>query len=107
MSPTYGLRVLAAGTAISVCASILIGSRLSGGQLGNVIFSQLYLAFSYAVWVLVPLLTADCVSRERREGTLGLLFLTPLKVPDVVDSEISCRIGRDRMWPGSLSTVGH
>jgi len=26
----------------------------------------------------VPMLAADCVSRERREGTLGLLFLTPL-----------------------------
>ena len=37
-----------------------------------------------AIWVLVPMLTADCISRERREGTLGLLFLTPLKGTDVV-----------------------
>lgn len=29
-------------------------------------------------------LTADCVSREKREGTLGLLFLTPLRYRDVV-----------------------
>ncbi len=29
-------------------------------------------------------LTADCLSREKREGTLGLLFLTDLKGYDVV-----------------------
>ena len=37
-----------------------------------------------AIWVLVPLLVADCLSRERREGTLGLLFLTPLTANDIV-----------------------
>ena len=30
------------------------------------------------------LVTADCISRERREGTLGLLLLTELKSFDVV-----------------------
>ena len=29
-------------------------------------------------------LTADCLSEEKREGTLGLLFLTSLKGYDVV-----------------------
>src|SRR4030095_14966809 len=35
---------------------------------------------------LVPglFLTADCLSSEKREGTLGLLFLTDLKGQDVV-----------------------
>jgi ABC-type transport system involved in cytochrome c biogenesis permease component len=31
-----------------------------------------------------PLTTADCLSRERRDGTLGLLFLTDLQSYDVV-----------------------
>ena len=31
-----------------------------------------------------PFLTADCLSRERREGTLGFLFLTDLGGFDVV-----------------------
>ncbi|HQU46125.1 MAG TPA: hypothetical protein PK867_25150, partial [Pirellulales bacterium] len=30
------------------------------------------------------MLTADCISSERREGTLGLLFLTDLRGHDVV-----------------------
>lgn len=29
-------------------------------------------------------LTADCLSSEKREGTLGLLFLTPLRAQDIV-----------------------
>src|SRR5882724_6366533 len=33
--------------------------------------------------------TADCVSAERREGTLGLLFLTDLKGYDVVLGKLS------------------
>jgi ABC-type Na+ efflux pump permease subunit len=31
-----------------------------------------------SIWIFVPLLTADTISREQRDGTLGLLFLTPL-----------------------------
>jgi ABC-type transport system involved in multi-copper enzyme maturation permease subunit len=34
------------------------------------------------------MLTADCLSRERREGTLGLLFLTPLKGTDIVVAKV-------------------
>lgn len=37
-------------------------------------------------WALIagPVITADCLSEEKREGTLGLLFLTNLKGHDVV-----------------------
>lgn len=47
-------------------------------------FGLLNTALVIAIWLLVPLMTADCISRERREGTLGLLFLTPLKSWEVV-----------------------
>jgi len=36
------------------------------------------------------LITADCLSEEKREGTLGLLFLTDLKGYDVVARQILC-----------------
>jgi ABC-type transport system involved in multi-copper enzyme maturation permease subunit len=36
------------------------------------------------LWLLEPLGAADCISRERREGTLGMLFLTPLKPAHIV-----------------------
>src|SRR5947207_4102151 len=41
------------------------------------------LALGYCL-VAGRLFTADCLSREKREGTLGLLFLTDLKGYDVV-----------------------
>jgi hypothetical protein len=48
------------------------------------LFGRLHCALFCAIWVLVPMLTADCISRERREGTLGLLFMTSLKGRDIV-----------------------
>lgn len=56
------------------------GAKSAGGQL----FFLLNRMLSLALWVLVPLMTADCISRERREGTLPLLFLTPLRAYEIV-----------------------
>ena len=36
------------------------------------------------VLVIVSALSSDSISREKREGTLGLLFLTPLGSRDIV-----------------------
>lgn len=57
---------------------------VSGAQFGKRLFLALNGAVYYVIWVGVPLLTADAISREKREGTLGLLFLTPLNAWDVV-----------------------
>jgi len=46
--------------------------------LGGRLFSALNATLFLSIWIFVPLLTADTISREKREGTLGLLFLTPL-----------------------------
>src|SRR5437016_7565348 len=43
-------------------------------------FSSVAFAFSLLAG---PVVTADCLSEEKREGTLGLLFLTDLKGYDV------------------------
>ncbi|MGD1085960.1 MAG: ABC transporter permease subunit [Verrucomicrobiota bacterium] len=52
-----------------------------GGN-GHFIFNALsYLGFYYCIGMARN--TTDCVSREKREGTLGLLFLTDLKGYDV------------------------
>jgi ABC-type transport system involved in cytochrome c biogenesis permease component len=52
-----------------------IGQQLFNGISG---FGMLYAVLAG------PLATVDCLSRERREGTLGLLFLTDLGSADVV-----------------------
>ena len=51
---------------------------------GGVLFGNVNAALFVAIWVLVPLISADAISRERREGTLGLLFLTPLEPAGLV-----------------------
>ncbi|HEU5069062.1 MAG TPA: hypothetical protein VFV96_01465 [Verrucomicrobiae bacterium] len=80
---TYWLRVLGAGAVLGAAIFLTLGHRLRAED-GGRLFTALHGTLQLAIWVLVPLLTADCVSRERREGTLGLLFLTPLRAHDIV-----------------------
>src|ERR1043166_7386622 len=80
---TYYLRGLGAGALL--VASGLFGLQHSfGPTLGGLLFGNLHFTLFWAIWILVPLLTVDCLSRERREGTLGLLFLTRLHASDIV-----------------------
>ncbi len=80
---TYYLRVLGA-TALLVAFLIFLLDYGLQQNLGGRLFGTLHFTLFWAIWVLVPLLTADCISRERREGTLGLLFLTQLNARDIV-----------------------
>ena len=80
---TYYLRSLGAGALL--LASLLFGLEEGfDSNLGGKLFGYLHFTLFYAIWILVPLLAADCISRERREGTLGLLFMTGLGGPDIV-----------------------
>lgn len=51
---------------------------------GAQLLGKINAAIFTVLWFLVPLLSADAICRERREGTLGLLFLTPLRAVEVV-----------------------
>lgn len=80
----YWMRVT--GAAVLLLAMVLFTLNPFGfahGR-GGILFGNLNALVFLAVWIVVPLLTADCISRERREGTLGLLFLTPLKSHSIV-----------------------
>lgn len=56
---------------------------------GGETFGRLNLAVTLVLLVLVPAMVSDSLSREKREGTLGLLFLTPLRAVDVVLSKVA------------------
>jgi ABC-type transport system involved in multi-copper enzyme maturation permease subunit len=80
---TYALRVLGAAALLTVSLFFAMRAGLwpnSGGRL----FGWLNFTLFLFIWMIVPLIAADCISRERREGTIGLLFLTPLKARDIV-----------------------
>ena len=51
---------------------------------GTTLFGKLNLFIFAAIWLFVPLAAADAVSRERREGTLPLLYLTELRAFGIV-----------------------
>ncbi len=54
------------------------------GSLGNPVFTSLT-GYAFGLCMLAGVfLTADCLSEEKRDGTLGLLFLTDLRGYDVV-----------------------
>jgi len=60
------------------------GRWASLSQIGWRVFSALAVLGMIYSLLAGPLATVDCLSRERRDGTLGLLFLTDLRSYDVV-----------------------
>ncbi len=92
---TYWLRVLGGALVLAACAwgfavtNLLLQQLPAFASLGNPLggrglFIGLNRLMACLVWLIGPLLTADCLAREKRDGTLGLLFLTPLRAGDVV-----------------------
>ena len=92
---TYWLRVLGGALVLGGCAWGFAVTHALLRQLpgfaglpqptsGRGLFIGLNKWMACLVWLVGPLLTADCLSREKREGTLGLLFLTPLRPWDIV-----------------------
>jgi ABC-type transport system involved in cytochrome c biogenesis permease component len=82
---TYWLRFSVAGGLLVLASWFYLTSRRMGvTDLGRVLFYTLIGglgAYSLSVGVRT---TADCLSEEKREGTLGFLFLTNLKGYDIV-----------------------
>jgi len=77
------VRVRLAATVI--CAVAAIGSLVLGGNRSGAGLFHFLTAYAF-VFALVTgaLVAADCLSEEKRMGTLGLLFLTNLRGYDVV-----------------------
>src|SRR5438874_2123824 len=82
---THWIRLLAAAAGLGLGALVLLNMRAAPpAELGMDLFRVLAGAsYFYCLFVGV-FRTADCLSEEKREGTLGLLFLTDLKGYDIV-----------------------
>ena len=80
---TYWLRVLGAAIMLLATFALLLGNGYNFSE-GNRVFVLQHLFLFCTVWILVPFLVSDSISREKREGTIGLLFLTPLSARDIV-----------------------
>lgn len=83
---TYRIRLWTAVVAMaaSYCGLALTAMARGSTQVGSTLFT-VGTSYAFGLCLLAGVfLTADCLSEEKREGTLGLLFLTDLKGYDVV-----------------------
>src|SRR5262245_14091027 len=90
---SFWTRLIAAALAFFVFAGYMglfaMMQRLGGGNINGMwIFRILaWMGFLFAAFAGV-FLTSDALSEEKREGTLGLLFLTDLRGYDVVMGKV-------------------
>jgi ABC-type Na+ efflux pump permease subunit len=71
-------------------ALLLLGATIGGSVVpsGSFLLVGLHTFLIVMIFLIVPALTADCIARERRDGTLGLLFLTPLSANGIVAGKL-------------------
>ena len=82
----FGAALIAIGIFVFTCLSTAGANTAQGA--GSDLFETLrWIAFLYCLSA-GPRLTADCISEEKREGTLGLLFLTDLRGYDVLAGKL-------------------
>lgn len=88
---TTWLRVVAAIGALAIGAGFLMMNAAIGANsssFGRGLFGTLTWLSLAAGLMTGIFLTADCISEEKREGTLGFLFLTDLRGYDVVGGKL-------------------
>lgn len=81
---TYGMRILGCCLGTSIVAWVLFFSKSTIATQGIGIFNHLSFCMILGTSLLTLLTLADCISREKREGTLPLLFLAPLKSTEIL-----------------------
>jgi ABC-type transport system involved in multi-copper enzyme maturation permease subunit len=103
---TYWARVAAALLAggLALWVVVVYNSMLTPAQVGTRVFEILSRVLFFACLLAGVFLTADSLSGEKREGTLGLLFLTDLKGYDVVlgkllATSLNTLYGLVAIWP--------
>ncbi len=80
----HRLRMLSAAVGMVVLGGMAADANQTGARAGANLLAGLHTALLGLILLVVPASAAECISRERREGTLGLLFLTPLSAGGIV-----------------------
>src|SRR5256885_2607021 len=89
---TFRIRRWTALFAIGISFLFLIFVALSDSRSSGRVMFGILTGFAAALSLLTGIfLTSDCLSIEKREGTLGLLFLSNLKGYDVVFGKFAAR----------------
>ncbi len=89
----YRIRLAAGGAAIGLsCWGLLVWSdSMTAASLGHSLL-RIFGGTGFIGGALAGLvLTSDCISQERRDGTLGLLFLTDLRGHDIAIGKLAAK----------------
>lgn len=91
---TYYSRLGVVASSLVFSGMIMISMQHQRPSETSIVLFSTLTALSFVFCLIAgPRFTADCVSEEKREGTLGLLFLTDLKGFDVVLGKlVACSI---------------
>ncbi|MEW6304656.1 MAG: ABC transporter permease subunit [Verrucomicrobiota bacterium] len=83
---TYRDRAWMAVAFTFLCLFIVLaaGQTTPSHELGKVLFLAMGAVATFGALLFGPFLSADSLSSEKREGTLGLLFLTDLKAWEII-----------------------
>jgi len=102
---TYRSRLIMAGVGVLIFSwMVWLLARYGQGISGSTLFQTLsWIAHFYCLFAGAAI-SADCLSVEKRENTIGLLFLTHLKGFDIVlgklmASSLNCFFGLLAMFP--------
>jgi ABC-type transport system involved in cytochrome c biogenesis permease component len=80
---TYRTRFWTASTAVVLGSYIVFAARDYLGRIGGAVLLTGMAALCFLWCLSLAGNTVDCISEEKREGTLGFLFLTDLKGHDI------------------------
>lgn len=88
---TYRGRLIAGATMLVLFAAFVLLSQHPPNQLGPMLFAITSMLLFLQALLSGVRLTADSLSEEKRDGTLGLLFLTELRAFEVVLAKMAAR----------------
>jgi hypothetical protein len=87
---TYWIRLASAAAGLIIGGWVMLVMRHAApAELGMALFIAISVAACIYCLFIGVFRTADCLSEEKREGTLGLLFLTDLKGYDIVFGKLA------------------
>ncbi len=88
-SINHRLRLLSGVIGTLLLWFVVSNSDAPVSSLGKELLSGLHCAILALIFLVVPASAADCIAREHREGTMPLLFLTPLSAGGIVAGKVS------------------
>ena len=93
-SSNYWLRWIGATVLAAVFGMLLRDRNVVSAVFSIRLFTATHTVLLVAIWMVGPVLTADAISRERREGTLSLLFGANLPPRSIVLGKGFVRMAR-------------